>query len=247
MIIKRGQFFINGKGSSEFNVFMRNRPVSVSAGRVLELREREGNDSIIIDKAYYKNVERKIDCYYKAPSIDDVQEWEDRITAWLDMGTYSDFIVYYDEQYIYQAVVIDPPEFKGTRKTGNLVPFEFTVSIRPFKENRLGRLPIQLNSTPFKITNEQKYPSKPLIKLTGSGDASFFVNEEEFKLKALDKELIIDSFLEESYRVLDGKIEHQDHVTTFLDFPELKPGENTLTWTNRIKSFELTPRWRRKV
>lgn len=139
------------------------------------------------------------------------------------------------------------PEFKGTRKTGNLVPFEFTVSIRPFKENRLGRLPIQLNSTPFKITNEQKYPSKPLIKLTGSGDASFFVNEEEFKLKALDKELIIDSFLEESYRVLDGKIEHQDHVTTFLDFPELKPGENTLTWTNRIKSFELTPRWRRKV
>ena len=81
MIIKRGQFFINGKGSSEFNVFMRNRPVSVSAGRVLELREREGNDSIIIDKAYYKNVDRKIDCYYKAPSIDDVQEWEDNVLS----------------------------------------------------------------------------------------------------------------------------------------------------------------------
>lgn len=247
MITKRGQFFINGKQSSEFNVFMRNRPVSSSAGRVIELRRREGNDSIIIDKAYYKNVERKIDCYYKAPSIDDVQEWEDRITAWLDMGTYSDFIVYYDAQYIYQAVVIDPPEFKGTRKTGNIVPFEFSVSIRPFKENRLGRIPIELRENPFKITNEQKYSSKPLIKLTGVGDASFFVNNEEFKLKTLDRELTIDSMLEESYRALDGKIEHQDHVTTFLDFPELKPGENSIRWTSNIKSLELTPRWRRKV
>lgn len=247
MIIKRGQFLINGKHSSEFNVFMRNRPVSSSAGRVIELRDREGSDSIIIDKAYYKNVERKIDCYYKAPSIDDVQEWEDRITAWLDMGSYSDFVTYYDEQYIYQAIVTDPPEFKGTRKTGNIVPFEFSVSLRPFKENRLGRQPILLNSTPCKITNEQKYPSKPLIKLTGSGDASFFVNNEEFKLKGLDTELIIDSVLEESYRKLGGAIEHQDQVTTFLDFPELKPGENIITWSSRIKSFELTPRWRRKV
>lgn len=247
MIIKRGQFLINGKHSSEFNVFMRNRPASSSAGRVIELRDREGSDSIIIDKAYYKNVERKIDCYYKAPSIDDVQEWEDRITAWLDMGSYSDFVTYYDEQYIYQAIVTDPPEFKGTRKTGNIVPFEFSVSLRPFKENRLGRQPILLNSTPFKITNEQKYPSKPLIKLTGSGDASFFVNNEEFKLKGLDTELIIDSVLEESYRKLGGAIEHQDQVTTFMDFPELKPGENTITWSSGIKSFELTPRWRRKV
>ena len=35
--------------------------------------------------------------------------------------SYSDFILYYDEQYIYQAVVIEGPEFKGTRKTGNIV------------------------------------------------------------------------------------------------------------------------------
>lgn len=247
MITKRGQFLINGKHSSEFNVFMQNRPVSLSAGRVIELRQREGNDSIIIDKAYYRNVERKIECYYKAPSIDDVQEWEDRITAWLDMGDYSDFIAYYDEQYIYQAIVTEPPEFKGTRRNGNNVPFEFSVSLRPFKENRLGRLPILLNANPFKITNEQKYSSKPLIKLTGSGDASFFVNNEEFKLKSLDRELIIDSMLEESYRSLDGKIEHQDQVTTFMDFPELRKGENNIRWTSNIKSFELTPRWRRKV
>ena len=76
-----------------------------------------------------------------------VQEWEDRITEWLDMSSYSDFILYYDEQYIYQAVVIEGPEFKGTRKTGNIVPFEFTVSIRPFKENYNGRFTIRQTET----------------------------------------------------------------------------------------------------
>ncbi len=58
MQLKRGQFFINQHYSSEFNVYIQNRPASVSASRVIELREREGNDSIIIDKGYYRNVTR---------------------------------------------------------------------------------------------------------------------------------------------------------------------------------------------
>ncbi|MGH2162493.1 phage tail protein, partial [Enterococcus faecalis] len=40
MEFKRGQFFLNGKHSSAFNVFMRERPERLSAGRVVELRER---------------------------------------------------------------------------------------------------------------------------------------------------------------------------------------------------------------
>ncbi|WHA08804.1 phage tail protein [Enterococcus montenegrensis] len=246
MQFKRGQFVLNGKHSEEFNVFMRNRPISTSSGRVIELREREGNDSIVIDKAYYKNTNKKIECYYKAPTLEDVQEYEDRITAWLDMGSYSDFIAYFDLQYIYQAIVIDAPTFKGTRKTGNIVPFEFTVSVRPFKENRSGRKSLFRTSN-FSLFNTEKYPSKPLIKLTGSGDASFFINDKEFKLKQLDRELIIDSKIEESYRGLDGALEHQDLVTAFLDFPELVSGRNDFRWTSNIKTFEITPRWCRKV
>ena len=64
MQLKR-TIFINQHYSSEFNVYIQNRPASVSASRVIELREREGNDSIIIDKGYYKNVTRKIDVTIK--------------------------------------------------------------------------------------------------------------------------------------------------------------------------------------
>lgn len=108
MEFKRGQFFLNGKHSSEFNVFMRERPERLSAGRVVELRERMGNDSIAVDFEYYKNVERTITCYAKARNLQEVSFLEDEITFWLDMGNYSDFIVYFDEHYIYQAIVTSP-------------------------------------------------------------------------------------------------------------------------------------------
>ena len=75
-----------------------------------------GNDSIAVDFAYYKNVERTITCYAKANTL---QKFllEDEISFWLDMGNYSDFIVYF-EHYIYQAIVTSPPKFTGTRKAG---------------------------------------------------------------------------------------------------------------------------------
>ena len=243
-MFKRGQFMINGHHSEEFGVFMTKRPPKLAATRVIELRERVGNDSIVIDKAYYKNLERSIDCYYKAPSLDLVQEYEDQITAWLDMSGYSDFAAYFDEQYIYQAVVISPPSFTGTRRNGNIVPFSFKVSIRPFKENHVGRLAL-LNKT--KLFNTEKYPALPVIKLTGRGDASFWVNGTEYKLKGLDRELIIDSKLEESYRTLDGNVEHQDRVTLFDDFPVLPPGQIDMSWSSNIQKFEIIPGWRRKV
>lgn len=99
----------------------------------------------------------------------------------------------------------------------------------------------------FELFNPEKYASKPLIKLSGSGDASFYINNDKYDLKLLDRELYIDSKLEESYRKLDDNLEHQDHVTLFLDFPFLYPGKNEIKWTNNIHSFEIIPRWWRKV
>ncbi|HFL7454053.1 TPA: phage tail protein, partial [Enterococcus faecium] len=51
----------------------------------------------------------------------------------------------------------------------------------------------------------------------------------------------------EAYRKLDGNLEHQDQVTLFLDFPFLYPGKNEIKWTKNIHSFEIMPRWWRKV
>lgn len=247
MVFKRGQFKINGIHSEEFNVYMRNKPERLSAGRVIELRERQGNDSIVIDYGYYKNSELKIECYAKAKKLEEVPFLEQEITHWLDMGSYSDFIVYYDEHYIYQAIVIEPPNFTGKKKHGLLIPFDFKISIRPFKMARTGLRWISFKNNRQKLISIEKYPSKPLIHILGLGDISFWINDEKFELKGISNEIIIDSMIEESYRKVDGVIESQDDKTYFRDFPSLPQGESVIRYEGKVEKFEIQPRWWTKI
>ena len=244
VVFKRGQFKINGLHSEVFHAFISERPERLSAGRVIDLRERPGNDSVVVDYSYYKNVEWSIKCYAKAGISEDVYHLEDRIKVWLDMSNYSDFIYYFDEHYIYQAIVVSPPKFTGKRKHGNLVPFEFTISLRPFKMARNG---LKWKQNEKAIINDEKYPSKPLIHIKGSGDISFWINEQKFDLTNVNQEIIIDSQLEESYRVVGSSIEIQDHKTKFRDFPILRVDRNDFRWSGNVREFNIQPRWWTKV
>lgn len=244
MVFKPGQFKINGRTSQEFKAYMRSRPERISSGRVIELRERAANDSVVVDYNYYKNVEWSIKCGAKANSFEELVFLEDEIKFWLDMNNYSDFEFQFDEQYIYQAIVVEPPRFTSTHKDGLWTHFDFKISIRPFKENRLGL--VWLNNVK-KIFNMENYPSKPKIRIVGSGDISFWINDQKYELVNVGNEIIIDSRLEESYRVVDGVLEVQDHKTKFLDFPILPSGENNYRWSGKVTSFEILPRWCTKV
>lgn len=244
MVFRPGQFKINGLYSEEFDAYLTKRPERVSSGRVVELRERPGNDSVVVDYAYYKNVEWKISCEARASDLDDVSHLEDRIKAWLDMSGYSDFIYNFDAHYVYQAIVTSPPIFKGTHKNGNWTPFEFTISLRPFKMARTG---LKWQKNQKALINTESYSSKPLINIKGSGDISFWINDKKFDLTNVGREITIDSQLEESYRVIDDVTEIQDHKTKFLDFPTLKVGRNDFRWSGNVTEFNIMPRWWTKV
>lgn len=244
---KRGQFSINGHHSSEFNVYMRDRPVRVSAGRVIELRERPGNDSIVIDYKHYRNAEWSISCYAKVKYLDDVSNQEDLIKSWLDTSNYSDFSYFFDDEYIYQAVVVPGTlVFTGSRRTGNLIPFEFVISLQPMKETYVGRYPIEIKNKDT-LVNIRKYHSKPRIHILGRGDISFYINEIKYELKNVPEDIIIDSQIEESFQYQDGNILFLDDRTLFKDFPLLPPGTINLKYEGNVDKFEIIPRWVTKV
>jgi phage-related protein len=81
----------------------------------------------------------------------------------------------------------------------------------------------------------------------GSGDISFFINNQEYALKAIDGDIIIDSEKQEAYRKSGGAFEILDHKTLFKDYPILKSGENNFRWTGKVTEFKVQPNWRRKV
>jgi phage-related protein len=241
---KRGQFKLNDRYSEEFNVYMRERPKRPSAGRVIELRERQGNDSIVMDFNYYKNVEQTISCYAKAKTLEEVPFVENRIAYWLDMRNYSDYTVYYDPHYIYQAIVTKAPEFAGTKKNGNLIPFDFSISMRPFKFSRVGQSWVPNAKV---LINVERYPSKPKIHISGWGDISLNINDQKYKLKDVEGEITIDSMIEESYKESDGIIALQNEKTLFKDYPLLNTDKNEIKWTGNVKEVKIMPRWWTKI
>lgn len=244
MVYRVGQFEINGKHSSEFNTYLRSRPQRSSAERAIELKQRSGNDSIVFDFGYYKNAEWKIQCIAHATTIEDISQLEDRIKCWLDMSNYSDFAYSFDKYYIYQAIVVKPPVFNGTHKDADWIPFEFTISLRPFKQSKTG---LRWLSNEKEIYNIERYSSKPKIHILGSEDISFWINNNKFELINIGNEIIIDSRIEESYRIVDDVIESQDNKTKFVDFPILSTGLNTIKWQGNVKEFKILPRWCTKI
>ena len=81
----------------------------------------------------------------------------------------------------------------------------------------------------------------------GSGDISFFINNQSYSLKSINGDIIIDSEKQEAYRKSGGAFEILDHKTLFKDYPILKCGENNFRWTGKVTEFKVQPNWRRKV
>ena len=87
------------------------------------------------------------------------------------------------------------------------------------------------------IINNPEETSKPLIKIYGSGPVDLIINSNIHKFN-IDEYVTVDSELMEAYK--------ETSLVTFTgDFPELKPGDNIISWDGTVTKVEVVPRWRR--
>ena len=78
-----------------------------------------------------------------------------------------------------------------------------------------------------------------MIKVNGSGDASFSVNGNEITIDDMTANVPVYIDSETGY------VYTASGATAMTgDFPVLDMGENTITITSGITSLEITPRWR---
>lgn len=248
--MRPGVFELNKRVSSEFPCFIQHRPKKVKAQRVVDLTESTGvNGAIPFDKKYYKNALMDLDCFYLVSDIEEIQFIEDLITEWLDTrGQYVDFIAYWDPEYIYQVMVINDPEFSGTRNTKLGVPFSFSLSVKPFKLKIRGQDEIILTE-PSEIYNPERYESDPEIKIIGNGDITVTINNENFECKDVKGHIIINSDpeIKEVYREVDGIPINENYKYRTREFPKLKPNKNNISFTGNVSQIEVKGRWQTKI
>ena len=118
-----------------------------------------------------------------------------------------------------------------------------SFACKPFlkREDEVDWLPVP-NKMP--ITNEEIFSAQPLWHIVGSGDYTLTVNDTDYQLTGIDDEVYIDS---EHFLVYKSLKESRAGNARFTnhDFPELKPGDNTVKLTGNYTKFEYKPNWRR--
>lgn len=94
--------------------------------------------------------------------------------------------------------------------------------------------------TDVDVTNAGLEPSKPLIRLEGTGTVEITVNAAPiFSVNIDDAYVLIDSEAMDAY--ITGEL--KNHMMTG-DFPTLQPGVNTIGWTGTLTKIVVTPRSR---
>lgn len=114
-------------------------------------------------------------------------------------------------------------------------PYKYKVNESQVVLNISGQTSVSVNNIGLE-------PSKPIIKLTGSGTVGISLNGSTlftYTFPANETEVIIDSLVEESY--LNGVYKNRNMVGVF---PVLEPGANTISWSGTLTKIEIQPKSR---
>lgn len=204
-------------------------PLQLSTERVKE-KEVEGRDGTLTMTNGYTSDEKTLEVDYRGNS-------PMKIANWLQGSG--------------RVIFGNLPDRYYKARINNVVPLEqvllnqiynFLVKFKcqPFGYLLEGDDPIELSSSGTIIYNgKATYDSLPLITIYGTTTGVLVVNDISYKITNIGGYISLDCDLEE---VLEEKGEFFESD----DFPILKVGENTISWSGGINKVVVVPRWRCK-
>lgn len=89
------------------------------------------------------------------------------------------------------------------------------------------------------IRNPYEFHAKPIIRVYGNGEGNVYIGDEVIQILQNDGYIDLNC---ETHNAYDRNGFCNGYVKT-EDFPDLKPGKNSISWNGNITSLEITPRW----
>jgi len=117
---------------------------------------------------------------------------------------------------------------------------KLVFSCKPFRFLTSGDTKTTLTAA-GQITNPTAYSALPYIKIYGSGNITLSIGGQAFPFLNIGSYIECDSDLQMVYTGASGKSDRANFDT----FPELVPGDNTVSWTGTVSKVEIIPHWRR--
>ncbi len=226
------------QSSLDFGLVIAQKNSYIGAQRDVTYTSVPGRDGdLIIDNGRYKNtnVKYKLSLINRKPyNFGDLSRL---IKVWLlaEQGYFKLWDLY-DERYFRLASYSNEANIEQELKqVGTL---SLTFNAKPFKYSFEGQKPVIIDK-PQALYNAEAFPSKPYIKITGSGDITLNINNDKFDFKGVDEFIEIDSEIMNAFK----GTEPQNGKMSADGFPALYSGDNNISWSGDVERLEIIPRW----
>lgn len=241
--MKPGEFIINNTSSFDIGAFIQSRPVLDTPKRRKEPHTISGRSGVLLfDEEAYDNTTMELLGYSLGDEQNTAAMNRERLYNMFDSSSYVDVEFYFDPLKRYRVDIEEPLSFESRYYYGEGQAWTATLSIKPFKYFKNVTPTILTGSA--SITNPHPLASLPVIKIVGSGNINLVVNGVTYAFKTVTDNIIIDSQLMYGYKEVGGIPQNENHKVYFRDFPFLKPGVNTISWSGTVTRLEIDPKWR---
>lgn len=201
-------------------------PTITKGKKRIETYEVEGRNGVLmVDKGTYDTFIVSLSCHFNENVFD-----IDEIKAFLD--GYGKLSI--DGVKEYDAIVNNKIDFEEINRSGfRKFPIQFLCN--PIAHD-IESTSVEITE-PTSLTINQTANTYPIITIKGTGDIVVYINNKAFNLYDLNSEYtyILDCNAKEIVDQLGRNCSNQMRY----DFPYLKPGENTISYTGTITSFEI--------
>lgn len=229
----------NGTASTIYGIYIAEKNAYAAPVRdVTELKIPGRSGNLIVDNDRYENFLLKYDCYLiPLTGYTTMQALSKAIKAWLYAGVnYYTLTDTYNPGYFRKASFANVLDIAEVLINVGKAPISFNC--KPFLYLTTGLNTTTLTQTGT-INNPEAFPSKPYIKITGSGNVTLSIGSASYVFTAIDTYIEIDS---ELMNVFKGATSYNSKMTSD-GFPVLVPGNNAISWTGTVTKVEIIPRW----
>lgn len=238
-------FTYNGVNSLDMNLIITEHSVTAPEPDI-ELIEVPARGNLIadnrvdeLDNQPFSDAEVTYKCCVDATEDFALEELARRIYMWIYSGgtEYQKLYDTYDRDYYslaYPSGTLSINEL--ARRLLGEADIKFTR--KPYKRLIKGDASIILTEATT-IHNPEGFTSSPHIKITGTGNITLYINNRSHVFKDIEDYIEIDSEMMNAYKGIT--LQNNKMYTT--TFPKLVAGENNISWTGKVTSIEIIPRW----
>lgn len=226
--------YFDDQSSADFGVYVEYFPSLVVPAQKYEKVSVPGkNGDLIFPQEAYENVEREYEIYISAKERK-LHNVARAVSQWLIKPGYKRLEDTYEPDVFRMAHCAGGIEIENYFNEFGKATIVFDCM--PQKWLKSGEKSVQITNGAT-LTNPTEFPSKPLVKVTGSGNGTLTFNGTTVSLTGISGYLMIDSENMNCYKEtancnnqMSGK------------FPMLS-GTTEISWSGNITRVDITPRW----